>query len=78
MPVEVFIIFISELMEMIEDKQPTIFSSQYGLALWDSRMEVSMKSESITDKVINESVVIKFGNFNMRDYLAKTTPKKWC
>ena len=41
-------------------------------------MGASVKSESITDKVIYDSVVIKFGDFNMRDYLAKTNPKKWC
>ena len=27
---------------------------------------------------IYDSIVIKFGNFNMRDYMAKTNPKKWC
>ena len=77
-PDEESISFIFELMERREDKHPTIFCSQYAPAQWVSRMGASVKSESITDKVIYDSVVIKFGNFNMRDYLAKTNPKKWC
>ena len=36
-------------------------------------MGATVKSESITDMVIYDGVVIK-----MRDYLAKTSPKKWC
>lgn len=77
-PDEESISFIFELMERREDKHPTIFCSQYAHAQWVSRMGASVKSESITDKVIYDCVVIKFGNFNMRDYLAKTNPKKWC
>lgn len=37
-----------------------------------------ISAPSITDKVLYDSVVIKFGNSNIQDYLAKINPKKWC
>lgn len=78
MPDEESISFIFKLMERREDKYPTIFCSQYAPAQCVSRMGASVKSESITDKVIYDSDVIKFSNFNMQDHHAKTNPKKWC
>ena len=45
---------------------------------WVTRMGASVKSESITDKFIYDSLLVGFNDFNMRNYLAKQNPKKWC
>lgn len=75
-PVKLSIRFIFELMERRDDKHPTIFCSQYVPTQWISRVGAVVKSENITDKVVYDSVVIKFSNFNIRDYLTKTNLKK--
>ena len=70
--------FMFELVERREDVHPTIFCSQYSPSEWVTRMGASVKSESITDKFIYDSLLIGFNDFNMRNYLAKQNPKKWC
>ena len=66
------------LVERREDVHPTIFCSQYSPSEWVTRMGASVKSESITDKFIYDSLLVEFNDFNMRNYLAKQNPKKWC
>ena len=70
--------FMFELVERREDVHPTIFCSQYSPSEWVTRMGASVKSESITDKFIYDSLLVGFNDFNMRNYLAKQNPKKWC
>ena len=70
--------FMFELVERREDVHPTIFCSQYSPSEWVTRMGASVKSESITDKFIYDSLLIGFNDFNMRNYLAKQNLKKWC
>lgn len=69
---------IFELVERREDVHPTIFCSQYSPSEWVTRMGASAKSKSIMDKFIYDSLLIGFNDFNMRNYLAKQNPKKWC
>ena len=64
--------------EWLKDVHPTIFCSQYSPSEWVTRMGASVKSESITDKFIYDSLLIGFNDFNMRNYFAKQNPKKWC
>ena len=70
--------FMFELVERREDVHPTIFCSQYSPSEWVTRMGASVKSESITDKFIYDSLLVGFNDFNMRNYLAKQNHKKWC
>ncbi len=41
-------------------------------------MGTPVKPESTTDKFIYDSLLIGFNDFNIRNYLAKQNPKKWC
>ena len=77
-PDEQDISFMFELVERREDVHPTIFCSQYSPSEWVTRMGASVKSESITDKFIYDSLLIGFNDFNMRNHLARQNPKKWC
>ena len=44
---------------------------RYEIGEWVTRMGASVKSESITDKFIYDSLLVEFNDFNMRNYLAK-------
>ena len=56
---------------------PTIFCSQYSPYEWVT-MGSSVKAKSITNKFIYNSLPIGFSDCNMRNYIAKQNPKKWC
>ena len=57
---------------------PTIFCSQYSPYEWVTRRSSSVKAKSITDKFIYNSLPIGFSDFNIRNYISKQNPKKWC
>ncbi len=56
---------ISFMFELVErNVHPTIFCSQYSPSEWVTRMGASVKSESITDKFVYDSLLIGFNDLH--------------
>lgn len=77
-PTESEINFIFELVEKRSEIHSTIICGLYEPSSWCERMGSSAQSESIVERLIHTPINIDCGDFNMRNYLAKTAPKKWC
>lgn len=70
--------FMFDLVDEKEEKSPFVFCSQYPPAEWLPRLGGGPKAESIVDKFAYDTLVIRFNDFNMRDYMARHNPKRWC
>ena len=70
--------FMFDLVDARECKAPIIFCSQYRSTEWLPRLGGGPKAESIVDKFVYDALEIEFNDFNMRDYMARENPKKWC
>jgi len=77
-PTEAELNFIFELVEKRSEIHSTIICGLYEPSSWCERMGSSAQSESIVERLIHTPINIDCGDFNMRDYLARTSPKKWC
>lgn len=77
-PTESELNFIFELVEKRSEVHSTVISGLYEPTSWCQRMGSSAQSESIVERLIHTPINIDCGEFNMREYLAKNSPKHWC
>ncbi|MHC1691646.1 MAG: ATP-binding protein [Sphaerochaetaceae bacterium] len=77
-PTENELNFIFELVEKRSEVHSTVISGLYEPASWCERMGSSAQSESIVERLIHTPINIDCGDFNMREHLARQSPKQWC
>lgn len=70
--------FIFELVEKRSETHSTVICGFYEPEVWCERMGSSAQSESIVERLIHTPINIDCGDFNMRDWLSRNSPKKWC
>ncbi len=76
-PSEQEINFLFELAEKRSEIHSTILCGVYEPLSWCERMGSSAQSESIVKRLIHTPINIDCGDFNMRDYLNRHSPKNW-
>lgn len=76
-PSEPEINFLFELAEKRSEIHLTILCGVHEPLSWCERMGSSAQSESIVERLIHTPINIDCGDFNMRDYLSRHSPKNW-
>lgn len=76
-PTEREINFLFELAEKRSEIHSTVICGVYEPSSWCERMGSSAQSESIVERLIHTPINIDCGDFNMREYLTRSSQKEW-